>query len=1333
MRIIKKKLLKSTLAKVMAASMVVTMIPAPVNVSAEEENFIKDATIGTDTDINMQGDKTFIEALQKNYSNGVCILDNDYTITRYTYLMSGELTIDLNGHSISVDKANSFYSWGKDANLIIKNSQSAGSIKRSDSTDENSSPVYVSANGSLTLESGTIENPNGYGVTVARDGKFYVTGGTIDSKYSAIAGNNTDGDMNVYVSGNSTLKAEEGPAIYKPSGGDLFIGNNAANSEADSLVADDSGNSQPVLTGGVSVRMGDIKISGGTFTSFNGNDTVKNNCPATDYNEQDAAFPDAFFTMGGTYNPATIKGEKPEEATNDLNIEIAGGNFTCNNDKGSAVAIYDFGKVEQKMNVKIAGGTFNKNNINPIQLDDSSDITSEKRGAFNVLTLKDMTETDDTTPNTCTVNITGGNFTEPESSISSVKDFFGESGIKEAEGKNYCYGKNGNTISVGTHNPVAETLEGTVAHTKCDTCGRLYVDGNTEPVIGDDIKLYSLSLKKEKEQEHFTVSFSDSTTAASYGKYQPAPEKFTITPEHGYTIKGTPTVTSSNEGLVKYTVEDNKDGSYTCALSKIETTESQTFSDCTITVSATTEKTGYTLAYMLSNTNADVSFSEIGKPAANNRAVVYFDDTVTLKAVPREGYAFTTEPVVTVDGTAVKAVKDGNGYSFTIKDFNKNCSIVVKADASLIEYPVSLDRTGLAETDADVVFVKNDGAFDGKTSIFDKLQLVVTPKAGKVFAEVPVVTSDGNSVAGTAAAENGTYKYTISKVTGGTRIKVTGTAKDASHTILFADGYNKGLTNATVKPDFTSVADGGTVKLVITPDSGFQITSNINDIKVALKDSSACTVLETAAGANGTFVITLSEIKKNVEVTSVTATAEKLKVNIIEAGTDTSANVNEANLSSTFNLAEATEQEKSAIETNQKNILSQVQTVVAEATTGSVIFSGSAKNKTDKEKEELVRAFKEAVQTGTVALSIEVSKKDETDEEAKIAIKAISKGANETLGTVYPLDISLFAHVIGNSDVKKKLTEAGGNITIQMAVPSDIPEKSSDKVTRKFYILRYHNGQTTRLDCKEKNGKLNFTTDLFSTYVLYYTDTTSSSSDNNNNSNNNGYIPGPGSSASQTPAPSTTPSAVPSAVPSTTPSAVPSIAPSANPSTAPTQEPGTEPTKEPGTEPTKEPGTEPTQAPGTEPTAKPAASVKVGKKVTVSGSKYKVTATGTNRAVTFTGSKSVKNVTIPASIKISDKAYKVTAIANNAFKGNKKLAKVTIGANVKKIGKNAFKGCSNLKKIIIKTKKLTAKTVGKNAFKGINNKAVVKAPKNKVKSYNKIIKAKGAGKSVKVK
>ena len=65
---------------------------------------------------------------------------------------------------------------------------------------------------------------------------------------------------------------------------------------------------------------------------------------------------------------------------------------------------------------------------------------------------------------------------------------------------------------------------------------------------------------------------------------------------------------------------------------------------------------------------------------------------------------------------------------------------------------------------------------------------------------------------------------------------------------------------------------------------------------------------------------------------------------------------------------------------------------------------------------------------------------------------------------------------------------------------------------------------------------------------------------------------------------------------------------------------------------------------------------------------------------------------------------------------------VVISTNVTKIGKNAFYGCSGLKYLTVKTKKLTSKTVGKGAFKKLNKKAKIKVPKSKLKLYAKILK-----------
>ena len=124
-------------------------------------------------------------------------------------------------------------------------------------------------------------------------------------------------------------------------------------------------------------------------------------------------------------------------------------------------------------------------------------------------------------------------------------------------------------------------------------------------------------------------------------------------------------------------------------------------------------------------------------------------------------------------------------------------------------------------------------------------------------------------------------------------------------------------------------------------------------------------------------------------------------------------------------------------------------------------------------------------------------------------------------------------------------------------------------------------------------------------------------------------------------------------------------------------------------------------------------------------------------------------VNIPATVKINGVTYKITAISANAFKNNKKITKVTIGANVKEIGKKAFYGCTKLTtvdckskvlekigasafqgdkkltKITLKSTLLKKNTVGKNAFKGTSKKLVIKVPAKAKKAYKKFFKTKG--------
>lgn len=130
---------------------------------------------------------------------------------------------------------------------------------------------------------------------------------------------------------------------------------------------------------------------------------------------------------------------------------------------------------------------------------------------------------------------------------------------------------------------------------------------------------------------------------------------------------------------------------------------------------------------------------------------------------------------------------------------------------------------------------------------------------------------------------------------------------------------------------------------------------------------------------------------------------------------------------------------------------------------------------------------------------------------------------------------------------------------------------------------------------------------------------------------------------------------------------------------------------------------------------------KAGTKYTVAGCQYKVIKAGAEVSLVGTN-KNAKSVTIPTVIKVKGVTYKVTSIGAKAFNGNKKLTKVTVGANIKAISNNAFYKCKSLKMVTIKSVLLTKKTASKKAFKGVGKKMVIKVPKKMKKAYVKIFK-----------
>lgn len=218
-------------------------------------------------------------------------------------------------------------------------------------------PICVDGNSAeLTVNDGTIESTNGYGIYAENGGSVVVNGGTISSQNAALSGNNTTGSMNFTVK-SGTLTAAQGPAIYMPGQVSLNI-------------------SGGTLNGGVSLRMGQVNISGGVINAMTDVQAIDmptgtvNGKPAYTYSGN-VWFPDALYVIGGTYTS--------ENTTyhNSLNLNITGGTFNCANGKGSAVAIYDLAKVEQTAKVEISGNAKFSTN-------------ASDRCAYQVLSLTDL-------------------------------------------------------------------------------------------------------------------------------------------------------------------------------------------------------------------------------------------------------------------------------------------------------------------------------------------------------------------------------------------------------------------------------------------------------------------------------------------------------------------------------------------------------------------------------------------------------------------------------------------------------------------------------------------------------------------------------------------------------------------------------------------------------------------------------------------------------------------------------------------------------------------------------------------------------------------------------
>ena len=241
-------------------------------------------------------------------------------------------------------------------------------------------------------------------------------------------------------------------------------------------------------------------------------------------------------------------------------------------------------------------------------------------------------------------------------------------------------------------------------------------------------------------------------------------------------------------------------------------------------------------------------------------------------------------------------------------------------------------------------------------------------------------------------------------------------------------------------------------------------------------------------------------------------------------------------------------------------------------------------------------------------------------------------------------------------------------------------------------------------------------------------------------------------SAVPTPSASVEPSAVPTSSASVEPSAVPtpsaSVAPSASATPVTSAVPTPSASATPGTSEAPKPTINTTPGKGTTPSVSDSPNERGENTaseedeeldIAVSASSYTTTIVDGVQGVEVSNFDSQKTtITIPDYITIKGKKYPVISIQSNAFAKCKKLTKVVIGKNVRRIKPKAFYNCKKLKTIVIKTKKLTMKRVGKKAFAGIYKKAKITLPKGgfskkQKAAYKKILRARGVGKKAKIK
>ena len=607
----------------------------------------------------------------KTLADAVTAAENDETVT---LLKNAETTVELSFTNKAIT-------------LDLNGKTVSGTFT------DNFSVIEAGENASLTVQDTSVAGTgkiasNKYGISARDGGALIVKRGTIESEYAPLSGNNTAGDMNFTVNG-GTLTAKHGPAIYMPGQVNLSI-------------------TDGVLNGGISLRMGQVSISGGTINAA----TDGLDSPAEYYHYSGNAWlPDALYVFGGTYT------SKNTTYGNSLHLNITGGTFNCANGQGSAVAIYDLGKVEQVMEITISDEA-------------KLGTNSTARNAYDKLSLSDIGVTSPKPgfgahSGQVSTTITGGLFSSNPSAYVPDTHHVEDSGngsypfaVKEGAKSDATI-----IVTAATNAAVSDTIEsGDKAKIEA-VKDKANVEGMAAAIRDDkkaaiakaaDVTDEQLAGKNMIETE-ITVKVEAKAADLANGKltFEASPvatvkvngaAKGTTVPVTNDMLNGQPITVKlplpegftpkqikhiSSDGSVEYFLKTAKRGA------KLFTVDSDNCAVFTITKFSTFELSG-TVTYVepsyYSGSSSDPTYSVTVDKTENGSVTVSpknasKGDTVTVTVKPDSGYVLETLTVTDKNGNELTLKDKGNGkYTFTMPAGKVEVKATFMEDNSMLNF-----------------------------------------------------------------------------------------------------------------------------------------------------------------------------------------------------------------------------------------------------------------------------------------------------------------------------------------------------------------------------------------------------------------------------------------------------------------------------------------------------------------------------------------------------------------------------------------------------------------------------------------------------------------------